>query len=217
MNDDILNNNDDQRIKAEGQFVVLDKLKVALDSRFNMQAVVEPSNAVARREIRVMADNIQLNRIPSPAYTKYVPYEGVINAVVSMRVSGGNTKHFLSAQAMQYAIAMAHYLEHQIVVIKDVAQKLDDMKPTDDRFNWMEIVGDAEIITAKEMSTGWAGNKDDDNYDNSDELFVYRKDWQVTIGITIHSHFYNPLLSQMNFVSEIDDTVIEVNHDSQCS
>ncbi|KGT35754.1 hypothetical protein HC02_02025 [Vibrio parahaemolyticus] len=75
MNDDILNNNDNQRIKAEGQFIVLDKLKATLDSRFNMQAVVEPSNAVARREIRVMADNIQLNRIPSPAYTKYVPYE----------------------------------------------------------------------------------------------------------------------------------------------
>ncbi len=214
MNDDIFNNNDDQRIKAEGQFVVLDKLKAALDSRFNMQAVVEPSNAVARREIRVMADNIQLNRIPSQAYAQYIPYEGVINAVVSMRVSGGNTKHFLSAQAMQYAIAMAHYLEHQVVVIKDVAQKLDDMKPIDDLFNWMEIVGDAEIISVKEMSTGWSGNKSDDDYDNSDELFVYRKDWQVSIGITIHSHFYNPTLSQMNFINEIDDSVIEVSNDS---
>lgn len=214
MNDDILNNNDDQRIKLEGQFVVLDKLKAALDSRFNMQAVVEPSNAVARREIRVMADNIQLNRVPSVAYAQYVPYEGVINAVISMRVSGGNTKHFLSAQAMQYAIAMAHYLEHQVVVIKDVAQKLDDMKPIDDLFNWMEIVGDAEIISAKEMATGWSGNKSDDDVDNSDELFVYRKDWQVTIGITIHSHFYNPTLSQMNFINEIDDSVIEVSNDS---
>ncbi len=207
-----IENNNDTRIQAEGEFVVLQKIKEKLDARFNMEAVVEPSNAVARREIRVMASDLELNRIPAAPYSVYTPYEGVMKAVISMRVSGGNTNRFLSAQAMQYTIAMEQYLMHELFIIENVAQKLDDMKPTDDRINWSEIVGDAEIIKVNrdESSSGWSGTKDDDDYDNSDELFVYRKDYQVLIALTIHRHFYNPLIKQMDFVDQLTDEVIEV-------
>lgn len=217
MSIDIENNNDEARMQSEGHFVVLEKIKEALDERFNMQAVIEPSNAVARREIRVMAFDIELNRVPAQPFVSYVPFEGVMKAVISMRVSGGNTNRYLSAQAMQYTIAMEQYLMHELFIVKDIGQKLDDLKPIDDAFNWSEIVGDAEIISVKrdESQSGWSGNKEDDNHSNSDELFVYRKDYQVLIGLTIHRHFYNPVIKKLVFINDINGEVLEVPDDSE--
>jgi len=206
-----------ETVSLAGEFVVLDKLKRLLEARFTLPTVVEPANAMSRRELRVMAQDIEVNRIPAPAGADYVPYEGVMKAIISMRVSGANAHRYLSAQAMHYTLALEQALMHDVFIIHNVAQALDDRTPGNDALHRTEIVGDAEIIEVRrdESQSGWSGAQEDDDYESNESLFVYRKDYHVRIGLTLHRHFYNPSITQMTFINRINGDTIEVSDEHE--
>ncbi|MGL4830862.1 MAG: hypothetical protein ACRCXG_16380, partial [Vibrio sp.] len=122
---------------------VIRALEKALEEALGMQAVVEPSNAIARKEVRVMFNGIRgLNRLPLAVQGSYVPYEMLVDVVISARVSGGNTQCFLSSQQMQLNLCMTDFLANDLIVLKDIGEALPvGFGGWNER---LTIVGDAE-------------------------------------------------------------------------
>ncbi|MCY9855819.1 hypothetical protein [Vibrio mediterranei] len=175
------------------KFVAIEKLKAQLEAALGIETVIEPSNAMARKEIRIMASpKGGLTRLPMSGLKDAVPYEMMLDVVVSMRLSGGNTSHFLTAQAMEASSALGLHLGHESVSIENVAQAI-----TLPKLGELSVVGDAELTDAKQINVLWSGSQDSEEFETSDELFVYREDWQMSLLLTIHRRFDNPLLKHV--------------------
>ncbi len=181
---------------------VIRALEKALESATGMEAVVEPSNAVARKEIRVMFNGVRaMNRLPIATQGAYVPYEMLVDVVISARVSGGNTQCFLSSQQMQLNLCLTDFLTNDLIVLKDIGEAL----PVGfaDLSERLTIMGDAEISDAKKIASGWSEPKQNDDFERKEELFVWREDWQATLELTVHKHFTNPDVTEITAVSEL--------------
>lgn len=181
---------------------VIRALEKALEETLGMQAVVEPSNAIARKEVRVMFNGIRgLNRLPLAVQGSYVPYEMLVDVVISARVSGGNTQCFLSSQQMQLNLCMTDFLTNDLIVLKDIGEALP--VGFGELSGRLTVVGDAEISDARKIGSGWSEPKRDDDFEHKDELFVWREDWQATLELTVHKQFTNPDVTEITAHSEL--------------
>lgn len=181
---------------------VIRALKTSLEEALGMQAVIEPSNAIARKEVRVMFNGIRsMSRLPLATQGAYVPYETLIDVVISARVSGGNTQCFLASQQMQLNLCMTDFLTNDLIVLKEIGEALPaGFGGLNER---LTIVGDAEISDARKMGSGWSEPKRDDDFEHKDELFVWREDWQATLELTVHKQFTNPDVTEITAHSEL--------------
>lgn len=148
---------------------VIRALEKALETSLGMQVVVEPSNAVTRKEVRVLFNGIRaLNRLPLTTQGSYIPYEMLLDVVISARVSGGNTQCFLSSQQIQLNLRMTDYLTHDLIVLKDIGE---DLPAGFGEFcERLTVVGDAEVSDARKTSSGWSEPKQNDDFDPKDDL-----------------------------------------------
>lgn len=181
---------------------VINAIKAELEKRFATQVVIEPSNAIARKEMRVIFNGLRaLNRLSTQSQGSYIPYEMLIDVVISARVSGGNTSCFLANQQMQLNILLTEYLTNELLIFPDIGERLPiGFGNLDQR---LEIVGDAELFNATKQGSGWSAPKDNDNFEHQDELFTWREDWQVTLAITVHKHFINPKVTEITSVNQL--------------
>ncbi len=193
---------------------VIRALKTSLEEALGMQAVVEPSNAVARKEVRVMFNGIRsLNRLPLATQGSYVPYEMLVDVVISARVSGGNTQCFLSSQQMQLNLCMTDFLTNDLIVLEGIGEALPvGFGGLSER---LTIKGNAEISDARKIGSGWSEPKSDDNFEHKDALFVWREDWQATLELTVHKQFTNPGTSAVTVVSELTGESQTMNGEEQ--
>lgn len=181
---------------------VINAIKAELEKRFATQVVIEPSNAIARKEMRVIFNGLRaLNRLSTQSQGSYTPYEMLIDVVISARVSGGNTSCFLANQQMQLNILLTEYLTNELLIFSDIGERLPiGFGNLDQR---LEIVGDAELFNATKQGSGWSAPKDNDNFEHQDELFTWREDWQVTLAMTVHKHFINPKVTEITSVNQL--------------
>lgn len=192
----------------------IDKLKGIIESYLNMTTIVEPNNAMAAIEVRMMVTGAQsLNRLARPdEFLPYVPYEWILPVVVSVRATGGNASNSLAGQAAIINMQLANMLENELVEVRDVGQILATprgMMQTGPE-NKLKIVGDAELSDAKFSQSGFTGNKETDDFDTYDGPFVYREDWTLTMTLTVHREFYSPTLTEVRFYNPDFDTEIVI-------
>lgn len=181
---------------------VIRVLEKTLEAALGMQAVVEPSNAIARKEVRVMFNGIRgLNRLSTAAQRDYVPYEMLVDVVISARISGGNTRGFLASQQMQLNLCMTDYLTNDLIVLKNIGEALP--VGFGDLSERLTIVGDAELLDTRKVASGWSEPKRDDDFDHKDDLFVWREDWHATLELTVHKHFINPNVREITSVNQL--------------
>jgi hypothetical protein len=189
--------------------IVLDKLEKRLEAHFGgpdaMSVVTEPSNAMARREIRIMTTKQTLSEADRMSeMTPYVPYELMLELLISVRLSGGNSNKTLSTDALLHSIALNELLTKRLVVLEGVDEVLTDMRtiPTP---GWeLKIVGDAELVDAKLLNSGFAGAQATDEFEQrKDDLYIWREDWQAKLVMTVHRQFPNPTLRKMIFTNDV--------------
>ncbi len=181
---------------------VIRALEQRLETALGIEAVVEPSNALARKEVRVMFNGIRaLNRLPLPSQGSFVAYEMLVDVVISARVSGGNTQCFLSSQQMQLNLCMTDYLTHDLIVLKGIGESLPvGFGELSER---LTVVGDAEVSDARKVASGWSESKQNDDVEHQETLFTWREDWQATLEMTVHKHFTNPDVTEITAVNEL--------------
>lgn len=189
---------------------VFDALERALEAHFGrrtsdssraLHVVTEPSNAMARREIRIMPTAQRLAQADAvSAWVAYTPYELVIDVTISVRLSGGNSNKLLTSEAMLHAITLQELLTQRLMVLKDIGEPLPDMR-ADMTAGWqLAIVGDAELTGAKRLASGFAGSQQGPEFEQrKDDLYTWREDWQASLVMTVHRTFPNPRLQQMVF------------------
>ena len=193
-------------------------LMQCIEKRLGMEAVVEPSNAVARKEVRIMLTGTQkLTRLDATHTASFVPYEALVDVTISLRVSGGNTEHVISSQALAYNLELSEYLEHDLIVLKGIGQDLQNRSEehTSELQSRLVIVGDGELTQVKFMNAGFSSPKSDDDYDSRDELFVYRIDYTAKLMLTVHRQFYNPKLKQITAMNETYNEEMVISHDEE--
>lgn len=195
---------------------VITALEAELESRFGIEAIIEPSNARARLEIRVVPSGItSIKRLSADNMFQPVAYEVLMKVGITLRISGGNTNGYLATQATLLTIDMHEYLVHDLIVLKDIGEPLKipgkRMASLDHR---LDLVGDAELIDAKREQAGWTGTKEQDDYGHTEELFVFREDWSATLVMTAHRHYFNPRLKQITAINDITHTETVITHDN---
>lgn len=189
--------------------IVLDKLEQLLESHFAgpdaMHVVTEPSNAMARREIRIMPTNQRLSEADRMSeMTAYVPYELVLDLLVSVRLSGGNSNKTLTTDALLHAIALNELLTQRLVVLEGVDEVLTDMRISPAPGWELKVVGDAELVNAKRLNSGFAGDQEGEEFEQrKEDLYTWREDWQVSLVMTVHRVFPNPALRQIILTNDM--------------
>lgn len=197
--------------------IVLDKLEQALLAQFGggdrpIHIVTEPSNAMARREIRVIVTAQRLNNLDVMSdEVAFTPYELMLDLLISVRLSGGNSNKLLSGQAILHATVLAEFLGKRLVVLTGVDEVLPDMS-AELMPGWeFKIVGDAELVGAKRLRSGFAGEQAGEEFEQrSTDMYVWREDWQASLAMTVHRVFPNPTLQQMTFINDMTGSTIDV-------
>ncbi len=191
----------------------LDKLKNRLQSRLRMVSIMEPSNATARKHIRIKPGNIKLTPIYTMnAATTYLPYECKMDIIISYRVSGGNAREAMTNTGMTDSLLITEMLTQGVITISDVGEEITDrnelkaMHP-----DWsLFIVGEALLYRASRVGDGFANESQfGDQNEILDELFFYEDQWKATLALTVHRYFPNPLLKKITIVNDV--TKEEVN------
>ena len=194
--------------------IAIDKLKKKIEHYLTMTTIVEPNNAMAAIEVRMMVTGTtKLNRLPRPSsFLPFVPYEWNLPVVISVRATGGNADNALAGQAALINLQLANMLENEFIEVRDVSQilqvpqGLQQLGPE----NKLKIVGDAELTDAKFQQSGFTGNKETDNFDAYDGPFVYREDWTLTMTLTVHREFFSPTLTEITFYNPTFDSEIVI-------
>lgn len=196
--------------------IVLDKLEQRLESHFAgpdaMHVVTEPSNAMARREIRLMVTGHRLAEADRMSeFTPYVPYELILDLLISVRLSGGNSNKTLSTDALLHGIALNELLTQRLLVLEGVDEVLTDMRIEATPGWQLKVVGDAELVDAKRLQSGFAGDQDGEEYEQrKDDLYTWREDWKASLVMTVHRVFPNPTLRRLTLTNDMTGDVTTV-------
>ncbi|ODS05172.1 hypothetical protein [Vibrio scophthalmi] len=184
----------------------LDKLRALLMSRLRMTTIMEPSNATARRHVRVMASNIKLTPLPiENTNMAYMPYECLMDIVISYRISGGNMREALTHTSLAESLLITEMLSGKALDIKDVAETLnerDEIRLAHP--DWLlSVVGDALLYGATRVGDGFANQSQFSDHDEiSDDIMAYEDQWKASLSLTLHRHFPNPTLRTITMVNE---------------
>ncbi|MNQ78815.1 hypothetical protein D3C85_937370 [compost metagenome] len=197
--------------------IVLDKLEQALLAQFGggdrpIHIITEPSNAMARREIRIIVTAQRLNNLDLMSdEVAFTPYELMLDLLISVRLSGGNSNKLLSGQAILHSTVLAEFLAKRLIVLTGVDEVLPDMS-AELMPGWeLKIVGDAELVQAKRLRSGFAGEQAGEEYEqHKTDLYTWREDWQASLAMTVHRVFPNPTLQHMTFINDNTGSAIEV-------
>ncbi len=185
----------------------INKLRAAIESYLDITTIVEPNNAMAAIEVRMMVLGKQ-KFLPLPLEvtpTHYVPYEWQLPITISVRATGGNAGNSLAGQAAWINMQLSNYLENELIEIKGVTQTLKTAKglKIKGKSFGLSIVGDAEIVDPKFITSGFVGNKEQDDFETHDGPFTYVENWSVTMVLTVHRGFDSPLVSELIFDNEL--------------
>ena len=200
----------------------INKLRLAIESYLGITTIVEPNNAMAAIEVRMMAVGQQkFTPLPMPSPTHYVAYEWLLPVTISVRATGGNPGNALAGQAAWLNMQLSNYLENELVEIKKVTQTLKVPKGMSQRStaNTLSIVGDAEMVDPQFKASGFVGNKEQDDHETYDGPFTYIENWQVTMALTVHRGYNNPLVSEITFDAYVydhfDEQIIASKEDAE--
>lgn len=188
--------------------IVLDKLEQLLEANFAgpdaMHVVTEPSNAMSRREIRLMVTEHRLSEADKMTeFTAYTPYELILDLILSVRLSGGNSNKTLSTDALLHSIVLNELLTQRLVVLEGVDEVLTDMRVTPTMGWELKVVGDAELVNAKRLRSGFAGDQEGEEFEQrKDDLYTWREDWKISLVMTVHRVFPNPTLHQITWTND---------------
>lgn len=190
----------------------INKLRLAIERYLGITTIVEPNNAMAAIEVRMMVIGQQkFTPLAMPYPTHYVAYEWLLPVTISVRATGGNAGNALAGQAAWLNMQLSNYLENELVEIKKVTQTLKVPKGMSQRgtANTLSIVGDAEIVDPQFKASGFVGNKEQDDHETYDGPFTYIENWQVTMALTVHRGYNNPLVSEITFDAYVYDHLDE--------
>ncbi|UJZ95040.1 hypothetical protein IHC87_06760 [Photobacterium damselae subsp. damselae] len=184
--------------------IALDKLQAAMHARLNAKSIMEPSNAMASRHIRIKPNNITLTPLSkTSADIRYMPYECLLDVVISYRLRGGNVDNLMTDTAMTESLLLTELLTQGTVTIKGVAQEVNDLEILQRQHpDWkLMIVGDALLFDASRVGNDF-GNMSDEMDTVEDEMFVYEDQWKAKMALTVHRYFPNPLLKTIVFSND---------------
>ncbi|EGU36924.1 hypothetical protein VII00023_08324 [Vibrio ichthyoenteri ATCC 700023] len=184
----------------------LDKLRALLMGRLRMTTIMEPSNATARRHVRVMASNIKLTPLPiENTNMAYMPYECLMDIVISYRISGGNMREALTHTSLAESLLITEMLSGKALDIKDVAEALnerDEIRLAHPDWS-LSVVGDALLYGATRVGDGFANQSQFSDHDEiSDDIMAYEDQWKARLSLTLHRHFPNPTLRTITMVND---------------
>ncbi|WP_031417458.1 hypothetical protein [Vibrio parahaemolyticus] len=186
----------------------INKLRLAIERYLDITTIVEPNNAMAAIEVRMMLLGQQkFTPLPMTRPTSYVAYEWQLPVTISVRTTGGNAGNALAGQAAWINMQLSNYLENELVEVKNVTQTLKAPKGMRQRgaANTLSIVGDAEMVDPQFKGSGFVGNKEQDDHETYDGPFTYIENWQVTMVLTVHRGYHNPLLSEVTVDAYVYD------------
>lgn len=203
--------------------IAIQKLKTYLESRFKgematdtpegIQAVIEPNNAMSRRELRVLPVNPRLSELPkADPWAAFTPYELLMDVTIMLRLSGGNSGEWLTDQAAAHGVQMALALQHEVIVLKDVAQPLPALGLLPEYAGALAIVGDAELTGAARTLSVF-DNGDAPGLEPNGNLFIYREVWTAQLVQTVHRQFINPLFTHGVFINDITGNEVIIDGD----
>ena len=192
----------------------LDKLKESLQGQLRAVSIMEPSNATARRHIRVKPGNIKL----TPIYTMnnhigYLPYECKMDIIISYRLSGGNANESMTNTSMTESLLITEMLTKGVITIDDVGEEITDREKLKAIHpDWsMKIVGEAVLYNASRVGDGFANDSQmSDQNEILDELFFYEDQWKATLVLTLHRYFPNPLLKTIIMTNDTSKEDMEI-------
>ena len=192
----------------------LDKLKESLQGRLRTVSIMEPSNATARRHIRVKPGNIKLTPIYTMNnYIGYLPYECKMDIIISYRLSGGNARESMTNTSMTESLLITEMLTRGVITIDDVGEEITDREKLKKQHpDWsMKIVGEAVLYNASRVGDGFANDSQmSDQNEILDELFFYEDQWKATLVLTLHRYFPNPLLKNIIMTNDTSKEDMEI-------
>ncbi|MGQ3662063.1 hypothetical protein [Citrobacter braakii] len=190
--------------------IAIDKLRAFFMHQFDVSAIMEPNNAMARRSVRIAQTGMALNPLSMKVpFTDRVPYELLLKLQVTLRLSGGNAGDWLTHQIIESGVGFHCHLGDDLVVLKDVAETLPflDSPDSDSGFFGAEIVGDAELTDVKRVGSGYEHGAQN-TFEPDGNLYTYSEVWTCTLVLTLHRLFNNPHLKQVVFAPDNDDPLI---------
>jgi hypothetical protein len=180
----------------DGGLKFVDKLRVWLETELNMTAIMAPNNALSRRSVRIAALGRKLSPLPFKIQQDYTPLELLQDVQITVRLSGGNAGDYLTSQMIQTGIALQCLFTDDLMVLEDVGQQihlLDRDQPG--RYLFTRIVGDAEMVSARRISSGIEVDAESDQHSN--KPYIWSETWVVEMVMTVHRYFNNPKLKQV--------------------
>lgn len=192
----------------------LDKLKSMLSGRLHVHSIMEPSNATARRQIRIKSSNIRLTPINTMSNAiGYLPYECKMDIIISYRSSGGNVGVTITNECMRDSLLITEMLTQSVITIHDVNEEVRDREQLKQiNPNWsLSVVGEAVLYGAKRVGDGFANDSQmGDQNEILDELFFYEDQWKATLVLTLHRHFPNTRLKTITLVNDISKEEMDI-------
>ncbi|HHP0469571.1 TPA: hypothetical protein ACRZ6V_001227 [Vibrio harveyi] len=196
--------------------IVLDKLRDMLTARLSMTTIMEPSNATARRHIRIMATNVRLTPIARQAVDAiYQPYACEMDLVISYRISGGNVNEALTRTSLSESLLITEMLTHRAIDIEDVAEDIRERDPIKKAHpDWeLKVVGDGLLYGAARVGDGYANMSQFNDQDEiADEMMAYEDKWTAKLVLTVHRYFPNPRLKHITLVNDDTKEEITIEH-----
>ncbi|EOW2077597.1 hypothetical protein ACNZ70_001922 [Vibrio mimicus] len=196
---------------------VINKLREAIERYLDITTIVEPNNAMAAIEVRIMIVGQQkFTPLPMDAIKSYVAYEWLLPVTISVRITGGNAGNALAGQAAWINMQLSNFLENELIEIKGVTQTLKVPKGLAiySKSNTLSIVGDAEIIDPQFKVSGFVGNKEQDDHETYDGPFTYVENWSITMVLTVHRGFDNTLVRELIFENDLLDEQVTVSSET---
>ncbi|MFV0262032.1 MAG: hypothetical protein ACK5JN_06280 [Kluyvera sp.] len=178
--------------------------------RFDVTSIMEPNNAMARRSVRIAQTGMTLSQLSmNVPFTDRVPYELLLRLQVTLRLSGGNAGDQLTHQIAESGVLFHCRLRDDLVVLKDVAEVLPYLNEPggESGFTGAEIVGDAELMDAKRVASGYEHGAQN-GFEPDGNLYVYNEVWTCTLALTLHRLFDNPRLKMAVFTPDNDDPLV---------
>lgn len=183
---------------SDGGLKFVAKLREWLETELNMTAIMAPNNALSRRSVRIAALGRKLSPLPFKIQQDYTPLELLQDVQITVRLSGGNAGDYLTSQMIQTGIALQCLFTDDLMVLKDVGQQIHQLdRDQPGRYSFTRIVGDAEMVSARRISSGIEVDAEADQ--QSSKPYIWSETWVVEMVMTVHRYFNNPKLKQVVF------------------